>query len=510
MKKLTLFLLVALLVAAFAPSLQAQEPVTLVIGTTDDIAKLDPADAYSFHDWELLRNTHEGLMGFVPGETAIEPRLAVDFPEVSEDGLTYTFTLRDDAAYPDGTAVTGDDVVRSVKRALALQGDPFGLISVIADVTAEGNVVTFTLSEAFDLFPVITALPPTFPVQEGAFAADAIDNDPGSLAGPGAYTLTEYVLGEIAVLEKNPNYYGEAGTFDRITFVYYEEPAQLDAAIEAGDIDVAWRSNTAEAVPTLDALDTLDSLTLGGRIHYMVINHKSITDENVKKGLAAAINRDDIVDRGLKGFGSPLYSMVPPGFLGANEAFLDIYGFGDPETARGFFEAAGFSEANPLVIDAWYPPNRYSIAVADVMEIIKEQLEATGVVKVNLQSAEWSTYIGAATSGEYPFFFLGWFFDYPDSDNYIHPFASCAGSPGLGVNFCTDEMEALISEQRALISDPEARVAALEAAQNLYAESVVTIPLLVTEDYMVYNNTKIAAPVIGSSLILEYRLLTQP
>ncbi|HUV27022.1 MAG TPA: hypothetical protein VMW34_06615, partial [Anaerolineales bacterium] len=71
-----------------------EEKVTLIIGTTDAISSLDPADAYSVHDWELIKNTGEGLLKWAPGTTDLQTGLAVDMPEISDDGLVYTFKLR--------------------------------------------------------------------------------------------------------------------------------------------------------------------------------------------------------------------------------------------------------------------------------------------------------------------------------------------------------------------------------------------------------------------------------
>lgn len=118
------------------------------------------------------------------------------------------------------------------------------------------------------------------------------------------------------------------------------------------------------------------------------------------------------------------------------------------------------------------------------MQVLTEQFEATGVITVSVESAEWSTYIPAATGGEYPVFFLGWFFDYPDSDNYIHPFASCDGSPGLGVNYCSEEMDSLINAERAQVTDPETRTGTFAEIQTLYATDVPTIPLFSVDNYM--------------------------
>ncbi|KAB2866167.1 MAG: hypothetical protein F9K46_02880 [Anaerolineae bacterium] len=144
MKRISLLLVLALLVTTIGVGIvSANQPVEqksaagrqdvtrLVIGTTDDISSLDPAEAYSFHDWEILRNVSEGLLAYIPGSTECEPRLALDFPVRSEDGLTYTFTLRDDAMFPDGSVLTPEIYAEWATRSLTLQGSPYGLISTI-------------------------------------------------------------------------------------------------------------------------------------------------------------------------------------------------------------------------------------------------------------------------------------------------------------------------------------------------------------------------------------------
>jgi peptide/nickel transport system substrate-binding protein len=327
------------------------------------------------------------------------------------------------------------------------------------------------------------------------------------LQGVGAYQVTEYTVGETTVLEKNPNYYGEAGAYDRIVFVYYEEAAQLDAAIEAGDIDVAHRSNTVDQAEALIGNESFEVLKYSDGIRYIIFNHDLVPDLAVRQAIASAVDRDEVIDRALNGAGTPLYSMVPEGFLGATEAFLDTYGFGSADDARAILEEAGYSEDNKLEIDLWYPPNRYAGAGQAVMEVLKEQVEATGVASVTLQSAEWSTYIVAATSGEYPIFFLGWFFDYPDTDNYLHPFASCEGSPGLGVNYCDETMDGLIAQERAEVTDPEARTATFAELQQNYADNVVTLPLFSVNNYLVFNKSKVSGLEFGAPLILEYRTI---
>lgn len=484
---------------------------TLTIGTTDRIAKLDPADAYSFHDWELLRNVSDSLLGYAPGTVEVEPRLAVDLPTVSEDGLTYTFVLREGVKYPDGTELTAQMVVDWINRSLRIEGDPDGLLADVESVTLgeNDNEIVFTLTQRFDLFPItLAAQPQTMPFMAGNYPDNEINNNPQIIQGVGAYQLMSYTLGEQAILEVNPNYYGEKPAFDRIIIVYYQEEAQLTLAIENGDVDVAWRSVLPTEADRLDQIANLDILTLPGNINYLLFNHESEigSNANIRRAIAKLVDRDEIVDRAHSGLVDPIYSMVPPGFYGATESFLELYGFSNLQGAVDDLKAAGYAQDNKLKFDLWYPPQRYGAEMADAMTIVKQQLEASELIEVNLQAVEWSTYIAAATQGEYEVYILGWFFDFPDADNYLHPFASCEGSRGLGASYCNEQMEQLLSTERGLVGEPE-RETALAALQDFYAQEVVSVPLWVRQLYLVYDNTAVSSVVVGAPLVFEYRLL---
>ena len=102
----------------------------------------------------------------------------------------------------------------------------------------------------------------------------------------------------------------------------------------------------------------------------------------LKQAFAAAIDREVIVDRVFEGRNIPAYHMVPPGYPFATEPFLDKYGTRDLEMAIQLLEQAGYTEDNPFVFDLWYPPEHYGTTTADVMQVLKEQLEETGVSRL--------------------------------------------------------------------------------------------------------------------------------
>jgi peptide/nickel transport system substrate-binding protein len=486
---------------------------TVVIGTTDSISSLDFADAYAIHDWELFRNVNVGLMTFEPGTATVVPGVATGF-EVSDDGLTYTFTLDSGWAYPDGTELVAGDFVRGITRALTLEGDVSGLVvPYVESVEApDDSTVVFQLDNPRGDFVQIITGAAYMPVPEGAYPDGELNKFPDTVFGVGPWQVTEYTVEEQLVLERNPNYkLGFADTApSQVIIRYFQDATQMGLAVENGEIDVAWRILGPPEVQRLSGVDGLTAYNSGGGgIRYLVPNHimDPFTSKEVRQAVAYLIDRDEIVDRVMQGTVDPLYSQVPSGFVGANEAFLDRYGAGpDVAAAEALLTEAGFDEAYPVEIQLWYPPEHYGTHAAQIFQVLEEQLEATPLVSVTLQSQEWGTYVGALVGGEYPIGYLGWFFDYPDPSNYLDPFAQSEAAASIGTNYASDEMDALLAAGGESTDEAE-RAQIYEDAQNLYAEDVVTIPLTIEPEYAVFNNASVSNIVIGPALYFQYELI---
>ena len=191
----------------------------------------------------------------------------------------------------------------------------------------------------------------------------------------------------------------------------------------------------------------------------------------LRQAVAAAIDREVIVDRVFEGRNIPAYHMVPVGYPYATEPFLDKYGTRDLDMAIELVKSEGYSEEMPFEFVLWYPPEHYGTTTADVMQVIKEQLEETGVIKVELKSLNWAEYVDGFVAGELPFFMLGWFPDFADPENWLSPFASCTSSPDNGVFYCNEEMDALLLAGASTADDAE-RTDYYQQIGDLYAEDV--------------------------------------
>ncbi len=517
--------------ATVAPATQAptatQAPAstpadTIIIGVTDQISSLDPGDAYSTHDWELIRNTGRTLLRWNPGTSDLVPDLATAMPEISADGLTYTLTLQPGVKFGDGTELTAKMYAEQLNRLLTIGpscpndvADTL-VIPYVASITAPDNsTIVFTLKSKVAYFLQILATAPYTPTLPSQFPlTECVLFPPAPVYGVGPWFISQYTQNEQVVLEPNPNYTGDLKPqVGQIIIRYFSDPQTLALAVQNGEVNIAWRFLGPQLIAQLQSDANLTVGTVnGGAIRYLVINHTMapMDDPNVVKAFASVIDRNAIADTVYSGTVSPLYSQVPPGFLGANEAFDTLYGSPNLDAARTFLAASGYNETNKCVIELWYPPEHYGAETSAWMELIKQQLEATNVFSVTLKAQEWSTYVTALTGGaSYQAGVLGWFFDYPDSSNYMDPWIY---NKGMGTNISPSAEGSTygkpINEKAqqlvdlAAKADQETDLAAREAeyqqAQDLYADLVVTIPLFFQAEHVTYRSNIHGSSIFGS------------
>jgi peptide/nickel transport system substrate-binding protein len=250
---------------------------TIIIGTTDEVNSLDANDAYATHDWEIIKNTGSALLSYTPGTSELVPGAAADFPVVSEDGLSYTFTLKDNLMFADGTPVTAQNYVDSWDRLNTLEGQVSGLIQLYVDSVeaVDDLTVKYNLKSSFGFFPALAATAPFVVTNPAEFAADEINAFPEVLDGIGAYRMVSHTPGEQMVLEANPYYFGEdAPIIPNVIIRYFADPTTMSNAIESGEIDVAWRTlGPVEAIRLMDVEGVNVVKVDAPALRYMVFNH---------------------------------------------------------------------------------------------------------------------------------------------------------------------------------------------------------------------------------------------
>ncbi|MDN5860372.1 MAG: ABC transporter substrate-binding protein, partial [Pseudonocardia sp.] len=399
----------------------------IIVGTTDDVPTLDPAECYTYGCSWILNNVGNTLVTYKPGETSPSPDLAASKPKISEDGKTYTYTLKEGVTFHDGSKMTSEDVKFSLNRARWINhpdGASFLLNGIDTIETPDPQTVVIKLKGPDITFasklayPVATILPsdgayksPPGPLAEDAPQAEKDSFLNQAFVGTGPYTLGEFRQNESILLNAYKDYFGEPARNDKVLMSFFAESAQLQAALQSGDIDVAFRHLTPEQRGSLKGNQNIKVIEgKGASIRYIVFNiapsHPTISNVAVRKAIASAIDRERISKNVMGGAVEPLFSMVPPLFDKANiPAFKDAYANAKPNQ---FITA-------PVTIDLWHESSgHYGQTETALAQEIARMLEETGMFTVNVKNAEWAQYSdnnAPAATSPYPVYLLGW---YPD------------------------------------------------------------------------------------------------
>jgi peptide/nickel transport system substrate-binding protein len=496
---------------------QVDEDSELRMGTVTPVDSLDPADALTFGDWEILQAVNEGLLRREPGDGELIPGIAEDLPEVSDDGLTYTFHLRPEVAFADGTALTAPMYVASIERVMRLGGRSSDLVSLyVSSVEApDDETVVFHLRDRFAFFPILVANAPYSPTHPDVYPEEELVPLPAApINGVGPWTLVDYSESEI-VLEPNPEYYGGPVGANRLVIRTFETPEEMASALVGGHIDFAWRGVDRQAAALLSDTEGVSvEVVPGGTLHFLTVNHglAPTDDPIVRQAIAQLVDRETVVEEVLGGAFVPAFSPVPPGYAGSSDSFLETYGDPDISRAIDLLEEAGYTETNRAEIELAYPPERFGLEIAAAMEELELQIESTGLVEVTLTTQPWNTYVGDVIGGAYHLAFLGWLHDFPDTYNYLGPFVLAGGVGGSGDNLENPEMIDLLTEA-GMTFDGSERSRLYGEVQSLFAEDVVTIPLWIDHPYIAYRDSVVASSQfdnpqslnIGTTLLLDFR-----
>ena len=480
--------------AATGGAAAAGDASTLVVGGTEVPAHLDPAVVYELYASNILYNTTNRLVEAQPGTGEVGPGLATEW-EISDDGLNYTFTLREDVTFQDGSDMTSEDVKWSLERAVNINHPESAsyLIGGIESIeTPDDYTVEITLSEPNTTFlarlnyTVATVLPSDSDVytapdqaleEPSAGEAEEFINDQ-EVVGTGPYELTQYTPGESMTLEAFDDYWGEPPAIDTVQIQFFEESAQMRNAMAAGEIDFNYNEFTP---PERTSLSQEDGITVteeeGGAIRYIVLDvtAEPYTDPQVRRAMSAAIDRQRIIEEVFEGAGVPLQSMIPRAYDVSADYISDI-------TA----EAPEGTE-----IELWYPLNKYGDTEADVAETISRSLTEAGF-EVTTQSADWAAeYSDNTTTGTYSAYLLGWYPDYVDPDIYIDPFYGGGYIPYYADSDTPSSrrMQELIRQEQTQESGSQERAQTFDEIQQLAAEDMPVIPLYEQGQIAYYQDT---------------------
>jgi peptide/nickel transport system substrate-binding protein len=464
---------------------QPTEKAPLVFGTTDAFGTVDPAGSYDNPGWEILYNAAQTLLSIPPGGTTPEPDAAesCDF----SDPTTYTCTLKDGLKFNDGSPLTSADVKFSFDRMMKI-ADPNGPSSIFADSlesteATDPKTVSFKLKVPDATWPFRLTTGAASIVPDEKYPADKLQTmGDTSIIGSGVYKITKYDPSQQIILEPNENYTGNKELANgKVLVQVYKDEASLKSAVESGEVQVAYRTLSPTLLKDLETNGASKGVQIvkgaGTGIQYLTFNTKKgpFAKKEVRQAAAALIDRQTIASQVYNDTVSPLYTMVPKGLPGHDETFKAAFGDApDADKARSLLQDAGVT--TPVTATLWYSPDHYGEASADMFGEIKRQLEADGLFKIQLKSAAWEQYKPDYAAGAYQGWQLGWFPDFPDTDNYLSPFYATNNFIGEGYGYSNKAVDELLAKEKSA-SEPSEREATFKEIQAIGAEDVPLIPL---------------------------------
>ncbi len=487
-------------------STTAIENNRISIGTTLKPRTLDPADSYELAGLNIIYNVGESLYTYKLGTTEIEPLLATSMPTISEDGKIYTIPLRQGVTFQDGTPFNAEAMAFSLNRFISNGGKPAFLLADVVDrVSATGEYeLKITLKQPFAAFPALLAFPGTCAVSPQAYQIGAGKFNPNTLVGTGKYKLTEFSSDSIS-LDVNKNYWGEQPLNEGVNLqIYASNSANLFNSFRTQAVDVAYQSLDPNQITKLldgAAKNQWQAIEGSGTVvNYLVLNlnQEPLNKPEVRQAIASLIDRGLINQRVLQGQAEPLYSLVPTAFDVYQPTLQTLYGDANVAKAKELLTQAGYSAANPAIVEIWHPSGSIKRGiVAETLKAFVEQ-ELDGLMQFVPNSVESASFFGNLSKGVYPAALVDWYPDFLDADNYIQPFLSCSqgseasgciegASGSRGSFYYSDRVNQLINQQRQA-TNSETRQEIFSQLQETLAEDVPYIPLWQTKDYAFAQN----------------------
>ena len=307
----------------------ADEVVVVMGPTSEPEAGFDPA-----FGWGAGEHVHEPLiqstLTVTNADLTIGYDLATDMA-VSDDGLTWTVTIRDDVSFTDGASLTAEDVAFTYNTVKATSSvNDFTMLSSAEAI--DDTTVVFHMTKPYSIWPYTMAIVGIVP--EHAYDSATYGSSP---IGSGRYTLVQWNRGEQIILDANPDYYGEAPKMKRVTILFMEEDAAF-LAVQAGQADLAYTSATyADQSPAGYGLLSCESVDNRG-INLPTEGNPVTADLAIRRAINIGIDREEMIQNVLNGYGTPAYSVCDklPWYNAASQVAYD------PDEAIGLLEEAGW------------------------------------------------------------------------------------------------------------------------------------------------------------------------
>jgi len=423
-----------LLILAIGGLAQTPKDVLIIGMSHEPVIDFAPARVYEFEGAFVLEQVYDQLVNFIGGEeafTKIEPGLAQSW-EVSDDGLTWTFHLRQNAKFHSGNPVTADAVVFSLRRSLERHEPPIWILEQFVpekDMIQKVDDFTVAVTTNQPLGEMLMAAVLGYQgicsiLDPAVVEAHATPDDPYAVgwlaehdAGSGPYVLKEWRKRDRIVLEAFPDYWRGAPRIRQVIIKDIPDPTAQKLALERGDIDIAWNL-LPEMIADLKGKPGIQIVeTPSWYFHYAAMNlgYEPFSDVRVRQAVRYAINYDAITEGLMAGAAVKCHTIVPVGMFG----HLDLLYHQDLEKARELMRQAGYENGFEVELltrtDPPYP---------DIAAQFKQDLKQINI-EVKVTAMMYSQLLKLYRAQQHQMVLVRWGVDYADPSAQAAPFAHC-------------------------------------------------------------------------------------
>lgn len=501
MKGLLCFAVVGIMVVGCGPRKTAvstgNETQTLHITVGADVENIDPHVVTGVPEHHVIAALTEGLVSEDPKDLHPVPGVAKSW-EISEDGLVYTFHLRDNAMWSHGRKVTATDFVESFKRILTASlaskysymmfpmknAEEYlnGKVTDFAEVGCKAldeHTLEITLKESTPYFLSLLNHYTWFPVPVDVVAKHGNLYTPGNpwtlpenFASNGAFVLKEWVQNSKLVVEKSETYWDKETTkLNKIVFRPMEKDTSAEAAFRTGQLHNVYRLPQDQvAIYERDFPDLLHIHPhLAVYFYRFNTTKKPFDDPRVRRALGMVIQRSSLIKNVTKSQEVPAYSMVPPDCAGFNSRTRFDE---DVEAAKKLLAEAGYPNGEGFpVAELLYNTNEGHRNIAEaIQQMWTEHLN----VNISLSNQEWKVYLDSQRELNYDISRAGWTGDYPDPNTFLDMWTSWSEQNQTG--WSDPEYDALIKKASAE-QDQTKRYEIFQEAEAILIEHMPVIPI---------------------------------
>lgn len=447
------------------------------------------------NDYEIPMNIYDTLVQIKvadDGSSSIEPMLAESW-EVSEDGLTYTFHLRDDVTFQNGNAFTAEDVRYTFNRMFTADGtvnssflDQIKGADELMAGTAEelsglevldDYTVRITLKEPFGAFLSALAFTACSIYDEEATETAGADFGmvPEATVGSGPFIFESWTPNAELVLTRNDDYWNGPAQIPGVVIRIIPDTETQTMMYESGELDLLDLKTNPEAVDRITETYPDQIVTgpiLGVDYVFMNQNVEPLNDVRVRKAIQMAIDRQMILDELYGGRGSIENGLLATGMIGYNDSLPEIpY---DPEGAKELLAEAGYPDGFTIELGSDSSDSEMRTMIT---EIIQSMLAEVGI-NVEIKKYDQSTWLETRRAGEMPMYVSSWTADFNDPDNFFYTFFGTQENSKIrSINYPDTSVMQEVAKARTIVDEDERMETYHQLETKLIQDDACMVPL---------------------------------